>query len=163
MKKSWHQQTNVKKHIFNGIKFDSGEELEFYHYLLAGSYRKGIQNIKLQPEFILIPPHVKNGRKVQAMKYRADFQIDYIDNQGEIITEIIDVKGFQTTDFKLKKKLFEYFFPFELTVIAKFPKKHGGGFGLLSELDHLEKLEAKANGPKQKGTKKNGKSSAPKM
>jgi hypothetical protein len=153
LKKAWHQQTKVRKAEFNGIKFDSKEELEFYQYLLSGKYRARIQNIELQPEYILIPKHEKNGRIVQPMKYRADFKITYIDAQGELVTEVIDVKGFPTDEFKLKKKILEYFFPFELIVIAKFPIKFGGGFGLLSDLTALQKKEAKDNGKPSKNGK----------
>jgi hypothetical protein len=145
-KNAWHQQSKVKKMEYQGIKFDSKTEMDFYIHLQSGKYKPNIQNIIIHPKFILVPAFFKNGKKIQPITYVADFQIEFDD--GSI--EIIDVKGYMLTpDFKLKKKLFEYFYPHELKLIALFPKKHGGQFGDYFELAAIRKEESK-NGPKAK-------------
>jgi hypothetical protein len=53
--------------------------------------------------------------------YIADFKV-YL-NDGSI--QIIDVKGFETPDFKIKRKLFEAKYPFKL-ILMKYVKQYGG-------------------------------------
>lgn len=72
------------------------------------SKRAGIiKDFTLQPEFVLLESFKKFGETVRGIKYRADFKI--IHKDGSV--EIIDVKGFQTKDFKLKQKLFDSQYP----------------------------------------------------
>ena len=56
-------------------------------------------------KYLLRENNIK-GENIRAIIYKADFQ--YIEN-GKTIVE--DVKGMETKDFKLKKKILEYKYP----------------------------------------------------
>ena len=92
---------NIKTTV-DGIRFDSKREAERYSELKLLERAGIITDLKLQPKFELIPKH--NGNR--ALTYIADFS--YTEG-GEKIVE--DVKGMETKEFKIKKKLFEYFYP----------------------------------------------------
>lgn len=93
-----------KKTIIDGIKFDSIVEGRRYKELKILEKGNCITDLKLQPKFELQTKFTNaKGEHIRAITYKADFS--YIEN-GKIIVE--DVKGVETKDFKLKKKLFEY-------------------------------------------------------
>lgn len=104
---------NNKITEYNGVKFHSKKEAEYFAYFLEPKLKTGdIIDIELQPVFELIPKHIKNGKTVRAGKYISDFRVTYKDGRQEII----DVKGHRTQFYLFKKKLFEYKYP-ELTII----------------------------------------------
>lgn len=80
----------------DGKKFHSAKECARYGELKLLERGEYISNLVLQPKFKLIA----------GIKYIADFQYQ---EKGKIIVE--DVKGFQTAEFKLKKKLFQFLYP----------------------------------------------------
>lgn len=130
MRKQRKHKYNAQKIQLDGYTFDSKLEAKYYEYL-KGRWAKGeIQEISLQPKFELVPPFEKNGKRYRAITYVADFQV--VMPNGEI--EIVDIKGMETPDFKLKRKLFEYTQEHELKVIA-YSKMDGGWI----ELDELKK------------------------
>jgi hypothetical protein len=45
------------------------------------------------------------------------YVVDFIEFLADGSVRFIDVKGFQTPEFKLKKRLLEKFYPFELQVV----------------------------------------------
>lgn len=93
-----------KKTIVDNIKFDSRAEAERYCELKLLLQAKEISNLELQPKFEVLPSYVNNkGEKIRAIIYKADFS--YYCNNKKIVE---DVKGYETKDFKLKKKLLEY-------------------------------------------------------
>ena len=77
----------------DGIKFDSEKEANFYQELKLQLASKSIKGFCRQAEFIL----------ANNVRYKADFIV--FNNDGT--SEVIDVKGFKTDVYKLKKKLFE--------------------------------------------------------
>lgn len=92
----------------------------------------------MQPKFELQPKFKKNGKLFREINYVADFKV--YNNDGTI--EIIDTKGFETTDFKLKKKMFEYKYP-DLTLIClTYVKKYGGWINT-DELKQIRKENKK--------------------
>ena len=98
--KSNKNKYNNKKPNYDGITFDSKKEAKYYLELKLRKKAGDIKDFKLQPEFVLLDPdqdHV-TGRGI---KYRADFKI--INNDDSV--EIIDVKGYKTSVYKIKKKL----------------------------------------------------------
>lgn len=97
---------NAKKVRIDDITFDSKAEGRRYQELKLLLKAKLISNLILQPEFTLQQKYIKNGKVIQAIKYRADFL--YQEN-GMFIVE--DVKGMKTKDYKIKKKLFEFRYP----------------------------------------------------
>lgn len=96
-----------KKIEIDGIVFDSIKESVRYKELRLLERAGLIKNIKMQTSFELQPSFKKNGKTIRAITYRADF--DYITKDGRHIIE--DVKGMETPEFKLKKKIFEYKYP----------------------------------------------------
>lgn len=81
------------KTTVNGITFDSKAEAAFYGYLLPLQKIGRIEKIELQKTFTLYA----------GIKYRADFVITM--KGGDV--RYIDIKGVETANFKLKRKLFE--------------------------------------------------------
>ena len=98
---------NAIKTEFDGIKFASKKEAEYYKNLLLLKQAGEVIEIVLQPEFELQEGYVKDGKKIRPIKYIADFLVVYKD--GHI--EIIDTKGYRKDKvYLLKKKLFHYKF-----------------------------------------------------
>lgn len=95
------------------ITFDSEKERDYY-LLLKDRERKGeISCIERQVEIIIQPAFTdRHGRKFRAIKYLADFT--YYDVFGDGYERLlkkkhyVDVKGYRTEVYKLKKKLLAY-------------------------------------------------------
>ena len=77
----------------DGQKFDSQKEADYYCELKLRLKSGEIKGFCLQPVFIL----------ADGLKYKADFIV--FNNDGT--SEIIDVKGFKTKEYVVKKKVFE--------------------------------------------------------
>lgn len=102
-----------KKVIVDNYVFDSIQESRRYKELKLLKQAGQIQNLELQPHFLLQESFKKNGKTFRKIEYIADFQ--YTEN-GKTIVE--DVKGMQTDVFKIKHKLFEKIYPnLELKII----------------------------------------------
>lgn len=87
------------------LKFDSNKERDYY-LILKDRLKRG-EIFRLQRQFkITIQPTftTPQGEKIQAITYKADFV--YLDSEG--VTHIVDVKGFKTDVYRLKKKLLAY-------------------------------------------------------
>lgn len=94
---------NNKKTIVDNIKFDSKAEANRYIELKMLEKARKISDLELQPKFILQEQYINNkGEKIRAITYKADFC--YLEG-NKIVVE--DVKGVETKEFKIKKKLFE--------------------------------------------------------
>ena len=96
-----------KKTIIDGIEFDSKKEANRYCELKLLEKAKEIEDLKLQPKFILQEGFKKDGVTYRPITYKADFSYIY---KGRIVVE--DVKGVETETFKLKRKIFEYNYPY---------------------------------------------------
>ena len=97
-----------KKTLIDGHKFDSKKEANRYSELKMLECAGEIDDLKLQPVFLLQDKFVDaEGNKQRKIEYIADFM--YKDKNGRAIVE--DVKGMETDVFKIKKKLFLYKFP----------------------------------------------------
>lgn len=107
-KKSKYHNTKVE---YNGIKFDSVREMRHYQLLEYRQKIGEIKELKLQVPYELIPKYKMNDKTIRKTTYVADFV--YYDNKDKK-THIIDVKGFKTQTYKLKKKLFEYKYKIEI-------------------------------------------------
>lgn len=79
----------------DGIKFQSQKEGGYYLYLKSEQKKGRVKSFKLQAPFRC----EVNGRLV--CKYIADFVVTYADGSKKVI----DVKGFRTSLYILKKKL----------------------------------------------------------
>lgn len=102
------------KTVVNGITFDSKREAVRYEQLLRMKESGLIENLKLQPEYVLQEGYEIGGHRIRPIKYRADFY--YFDKvKRESVVE--DVKGMRTEVYKLKKKLFEYKYQMQITEV----------------------------------------------
>lgn len=109
------------KLIYNDIKFDSKLECEFYICLIKAKEEGKIKDFTLKPKFILQDKFEKHQKKHRAITYTADFTV--IDNEDNV--HVIDCKGVETVEFKIKKKLFLKKFDFPLHCLTHI-KKYGG-------------------------------------
>ena len=105
----WVSKYKSSKTIINGITFDSKKEGRRYEELLLMQKAGIISHLKLQPTFELQPTFKKNGVTFRAIKYIADFQ--YMENGKTIIEDVKASASFKTDVYKIKRKMFEYFFP----------------------------------------------------
>ena len=92
-----------KKTVVDGIMFDSKKEAGRYCELKLLEKAGEIQNLTLQPKFLLIPKQDDE----RAVYYTADFE--YVDNKLKA-TVVEDTKGFKTKDYIIKRKLFKSIF-----------------------------------------------------
>lgn len=97
-----------KKTIYKGEKYDSEKEAEYARDLdtarFAKSNRDRVVGVERQ-----IPFKVHIGGK-NICTYRADFVVSYADGKKEVI----DVKGYKTEVYKIKKKLVEALYKIEI-------------------------------------------------
>lgn len=128
---------HAKKTEIDGVQFDSKIEGQYYLHLKEQQKKGNIAAFNLQPRFLLQEGFRKNGKWYRPIEYVADFEI--VHNDGSI--EIVDVKGFETADFKIKRKLFEKKYPYTLNLV-KYVKKWGGWI-TTDEWKKLKKEEKK--------------------
>ena len=88
-----------KKVTVDGIKFDSRWESQRYLYLKSLERAGTVKDLELQVKF----PIVINGEKI--CSYIADFRYKRQNQQDKWYDIVEDAKGFETPEFKLKKKL----------------------------------------------------------
>ena len=98
-----------QKVIYNGIKFDSQREKNYYIKLQLLQEYNMIEDLKRQVRFELQPSYEINGKKIRSINYIADFTYR---EKGKL--HVIDVKGVRTNEYRLKKKMFEYKYNIEI-------------------------------------------------
>ena len=94
--------------------FDSNKELRFYLVFKDRQKRGEIFNLQRQKKIEIQPAFTdSSGKRHRAISYIADFY--YLetkrDNNGEFIdyiAHVVDVKGYKTEVYKLKRKLLAY-------------------------------------------------------
>tara|TARA_R100001443_G_C3359110_1_gene178673 strand:- start:1887 stop:2261 length:375 start_codon:yes stop_codon:yes gene_type:complete len=89
----------AKKTIVDGITFDSKWESERYGQLRAMERGGIVTDLELQVKYDIVVNDIK------ICKYIADFVYKEESPDGEIKEIVEDAKGFETPEFKLKKKL----------------------------------------------------------
>lgn len=119
---------NATKVEIDGHTFASKREANRYLELRLLERAGEISDLRLQVDFELIPNQYrtekrygKNGKPLKDKQillerkvvYRADFV--YTDNDGKTVVE--DTKGFRTTEYVLKRKMFLYKYGFPITEI----------------------------------------------
>lgn len=110
---------NAKKVTIDGITFDSIDESKYYKYLKKLKAEGRINDFTLQPKYELQPKFTnRRGKNILPIHYKADFLVTFPDGTQQVI----DVKGMETADFKLKKKMFEYKYDQSLILVCKAPK-----------------------------------------
>lgn len=97
----------AKKVTIDGIKFDSEQEGIYYQELKEKEKNGEISNLEIHPNYELLPSFLNNNQKhMNRLSYEPDF-VFFDKEQGR--KRYIDVKGFETEEFKLKHKLFDYY------------------------------------------------------
>lgn len=132
---------NNKKVTVDNIQFDSKIEAQYYEHLKDLEQQGVVSEFFMQKKYLLLEGFDKNGKRIRPIHYIADFEVHYAD--GTI--EVVDIKGFETPDFRIKKKLFEYRYPFELKLIT-YSKIDGGWI----ELEDLKKARRERKKQRQK-------------
>ena len=88
------------------ITFDSEKERDYYLLLKDRERRGEINCLNRQFEIVIQPAFTDiKGTKIRAIKYKADF---YFYDRSLESWRVIDVKGYKTEIYKLKKKLLAY-------------------------------------------------------
>ena len=93
----------AEKTEVDGIKFDSAKESKRYANLKLLERAGVIENLKLQPRFLLQEGFTYNGHKERKIEYVADFQYE---RNGQTIVEDVKSKATRTPVYLLKRKLF---------------------------------------------------------
>ncbi|EGP5163518.1 hypothetical protein CUR43_13530 [Enterococcus faecium] len=88
-----------RKTVHRGIKFDSIAEAKYYDLALWQAEANGWK-VKLQERFELMPKFELDGKKYRKIEYIPDFTFY---KNGKLV-KVVDVKGMQTKDFKIKAK-----------------------------------------------------------
>jgi len=104
-----HKQNKLgnEEKVVDDIKFASKKEARRYEELKLLARQRRISNLELQPKFVLQEGFRHDGKKYRPITYTADFRYyDY--DSDELVVE--DVKGHKTEVFKLKMKLFLYWY-----------------------------------------------------
>ena len=127
-----------KKVEVDGIKFDSKHEAEYYLHLKKLKEECKIKDFRLQQKFELQPSFKKYGKTHRAITYTVDFAIYH--NNGEV--EYIDVKGMETQQGIMRKKMFDYLYPETLKWVQK-SIKYGDEYGWI-EYEELKKKRKEA-------------------
>ena len=89
----------AKKTIVDGITFDSKWESERYGQLKAMERGGIVTDLELQVKYDIVINDIK------ICKYIADFVYKEESPDGKIKEIVEDAKGFETPEFKLKKKI----------------------------------------------------------
>ena len=127
-----------KKIEIDGLVFDSQAEARYYTYLSDLMQKGVVTEIIPQPRYLLQESFRKNGILFRKIEYVADFAVQYEDGRSEVV----DVKGMETTDFKIKRKLFEKKYPDLSLKVVKHVKKFGG-WVTIEEYKKFKKEEKK--------------------
>ena len=89
----------AKKTTVDGITFDSKWEAQRWGELQAMERGGLVRDLERQVSYDV----VVNGEKI--CRYIADFRYKMVDDDGSTKEIVEDAKGFETADFKIKKKL----------------------------------------------------------
>lgn len=83
--------------------FDSAKEAMRYDDLILRLKAGTIRDLRLQPQFTLQESFVTaDGKRVQAIRYVADFAYYDLDRGADVVE---DVKGVKTATYKMKRKM----------------------------------------------------------
>ena len=107
-----------KKTIVDNIKFDSKWEAERYGQLKAMESAMFIRDLELQVPYDIVVNDVKICRYVADFRYKKESN-HTITNDEYYVEVVEDAKGFETPEFKLKKKLMKAVFNIDIYLSKK--------------------------------------------
>lgn len=96
-----------KKVEIDGIVFASKKEGDYYCNLKILKKAGMVKSFELQVPFELQPKFKHEGKTIRAIKYVADFVVNYPDGRQIVV----DTKGFRTKEYLLKRKMLLYKYP----------------------------------------------------
>lgn len=142
---------SAEKRTYNGIVFDSIQEMKYYRDWLCPRVESGdVIKYELQKKYELQPKYTRNGIVVRSIDYVADFVIYY--NDGSF--QVIDIKGCPDSLALTKRKMFWYVYPDIDYRWISYSKTYGdekNGFWM--EYDDLKKKRSRARLEKKKNKK----------
>lgn len=102
MKRSRSKYGNKRTKV-GELTFDSRKEARYYNLLLALQEQGKIHSLRCQVpfSFVINGEEMRNPDSNRVIKYIADFE--YFTSEGE--RKVVDVKGFKTDVYKIKKAL----------------------------------------------------------
>jgi len=103
----------AKKTTVDGITFDSKWEAQRWGELQAMERGGLVRDLERQVKYDI----VVNGEKI--CRYIADFRYKLVDDDGSTKEVVEDAKGFETADFKIKKKLMKAVYQINLYLSKK--------------------------------------------
>ena len=103
-----------KKVEYDGYTFDSIKEKNYYIKLKLLEKAGKIKELALQKESELKQSYKLNNKTSRKITYRTDFTYKTTEDDK---LHVVDVKGFRTDVYRLKKKLFEYKYRIEIEEI----------------------------------------------
>ena len=103
MKRIHRHKYNAKTTTVDNIKFSSKKEARYYQDLLLRQRAGEVVFVLRQ-----VPFHLPGG-----VTYRVDFQEFHSDGT----VHFVEIKGFETKDWIMKKKLVEALYPVEIEVV----------------------------------------------
>lgn len=126
---------NNKKVWYDGIKFDSQKERDYYIFLKHKESEGEIKNLRLQVPYIVIPKvegerevvkHLKRGDKIIIQKYvkqrATEYFADFVyEDPVTGLEEVIDVKSKITRkkeSYRLKKKMMLAFLGIDIVEVV---------------------------------------------
>ena len=136
MKRPKYNTSTKKKDklVYNGISFDSKDEMLYYQFLESEVEKKRIAHFDHQVKMVLIDKYQIFLKKVMAAEIVIDFRVFLSD--GSVIYQ--DVKGFPSDKAKLQRKIFEWRYGVPLQWIT-----HSNIDGGWIDYDELKKRRAK--------------------
>lgn len=143
MKKPKYNTSTKKKDkpVYNGISFDSNDEMLYYQFLESEVEKKRIARFDHQVKMVLIDKYQIFLKKVRAAEIVIDFRVFLAD--GSVIYQ--DVKGFPSEKANLQRKIFEWRYGVPLQWITH--SKIDGGW---IDYDELKKRRTKRKREKVK-------------
>ena len=136
MKKPKYNTSTKKndKPVYNGIRFDSNDEMIYYQHLETEVEKKRISSFDHQVKMVLIDKYQIFLKKVMSAEIVIDFRVFLSD--GSVIYQ--DVKGFPSEKAKLQRKIFEWRYGVPLQWIT-----HSNIDGGWIDFDELQKTQGK--------------------
>lgn len=138
---------------YDGIVFDSAVEMKFYVEVVCPLLESGeIIKTERQKSYTLQPSFMRDGKKIKAIEYKADFYLEYADGREQII----DIKGHPDAGALLKRKMFWYVYPDKEYIWLGYSKIDGGWVTYETIKDgrkKRKKLKQQENKEKQENVK----------
>ena len=107
-----------KKTIVDNIKFDSKWEAERYGQLKAMERGGVVTDLELQVPYNIIINDIKICKYIADFRYKKESN-HTITNDEYYVEVVEDAKGFETPEFKLKKKLMKAVFNIDIYLSKK--------------------------------------------